>query len=790
MRRSRHAWFALFVLIVAVTSLPAIAQVVTATVLAGGAPDYVAVNAVTNTIYVANYCGSDPTCQSPGTVTIIDGATQSTQSVPVGVHPVYVAVNPVTNTIYVLNNCGTDLNCLSSGSVTVINGATLATQNVAVGSQPFVLAVNSVTNTIYVANGCGADPTCASPGTVTVINGVTLTRQTVTVDFSPYGVAVNASTNKAYVANTCGTDSTCGSPGTATVIDGITLGTQRVPLDYSPYDVGVNSTSNTIYIDSFCGTDPNCRGAGTVDAINGSTLSRQTVAVGVAPYDVEINAVTNTIYVPNSCGSNPSCGSTGTVTVINGTTLATSTVNVGAYPVQAAVNATSNKIYVVNSCGNDVTCSSAGTVTAIDGASNTAFPVAVGDIPQGVALNASTNALYVPNGGDNTASVIGGATTLQLVNVTPCRLVDTRSGGGPIPGGSFQTFNLPQLAQAQGCGDLSSAASFSLNVTLIPSNGPVGYLTIWPASQSQPNISTMNSDGRVKANAAIVSAGVSGGVSVFVANTSDVVLDIDGYFAPASQSTLEFYPLTPCRVADTRNSGEPQGLGPPSLSAGVPRNFPVLDATSCFQQVPPGVTVATYSLNVTAVPHGPLSYLTVWPYGQDQPNVSTLNAPTGAVTANAAIVPAGTNGEISVYARNDTDLAIDVNGYFAAPGQNGLSLYPTVPCRVLDTRPPNGNGPFSQTLSPPVDVLGSPCGVPSQAQAYALNATVVPVGSLGYLSLWADGQPQPTVSTLNASDGAITSNMAFVPAGTQGEIDAFAYGTTNLILDISGFFAP
>jgi hypothetical protein len=143
-----------------------------------------------------------------------------------------------------------------------------------------------------------------------------------------------------------------------------------------------------------------------------------------------------------------------------------------------------------------------------------------------------------------------------------------------------------------------------------------------------------------------------------------------------------------------------------------------------------------------------------------------------------------------VYARNDTDLAIDVNGYFAAPGQNGLSLYPTVPCRVLDTRPPNGNGPFSQTLSPPVDVLGSPCGVPSQAQAYALNATVVPVGSLGYLSLWADGQPQPTVSTLNASDGAITSNMAFVFAGTQGEIDAFAYGTTNLILDISGFFAP
>src|ERR1700685_366448 len=99
--------------------------------------------------------------------------------------------------------------------------------------------------------------------------------------------------------------------------------------------------------------------------------------------------------------------------------------------------------------------------------------------------------------------------------LTPCRLVDTRTvngGGGPIQGGTFQTFNLPQLAQAKGCVNLSSAASYALNVTLIPRRGPVGYLTIWPASQLQPAVSTMNSDGRIKANAAIVAAGLSGGV--------------------------------------------------------------------------------------------------------------------------------------------------------------------------------------------------------------------------------------------------------------------------------------
>jgi len=53
-----------------------------------------------------------------------------------------------------------------------------------------------------------------------------------------------------------------------------------------------------------------------------------------------------------------------------------------------------------------------------------------------------------------------------------------------------------------------------------------------------------------------------------------------------------------------------------------------------------------------------------------------------------------------------------------------------------------------------------------------LNATVVPQGTLGFLTLFAQGSPQPLVSTLNALDGAITSNMAIVPAN-NGNISAF-----------------
>ena len=169
--------------------------------------------------------------------------------------------------------------------------------------------------------------------------------------------------------------------------------------------------------------------------------------------------------------------------------------------------------------------------------------------------------------------------------------------------------------------------------------------------------------------------------------------------------------------------------------------------------------------------------------------VSTLNNLTGTVVANAAIVPAGTGGDITVYPSNDTDLVIDINGYFAPAGPGGLSLYPAAPCRVIDTRQIGSGQPFSGMLSPPVDVADSPCEPPSTAQAYVFNATVVPYGALGYLTLWPDGTDQPVVSTLNALDGSITNNMAIVPT-SDGKIDAYASGVTQLILDISSYFAP
>ena len=154
--------------------------------------------------------------------------------------------------------------------------------------------------------------------------------------------------------------------------------------------------------------------------------------------------------------------------------------------------------------------------------------------------------------------------------------------------------------------------------------------------------------------------------------------------------------------------------------------------------------------------------------------------------ANAALVPAGTQGAIATYVTDNTDLLIDVDGYFAPPGTGGLSFYALTPCRVIDTRS-GGGQPFSGEKT--ISVQTSPCGPPATSEGYVFNATAIPQGTLSFLTLWPDGEPQPTVSTLNAKDGAVTSNMAIVP-NTDGKTDAWAQGSTQLILDISGYFAP
>ncbi len=304
---------------------------------------------------------------------------------------------------------------------------------------------------------------------------------------------------------------------------------------------------------------------------------------------------------------------------------------------------------------------------------------------------------------------------------------------------------------------------------------------VLPAGASYPAINVTVNVASNAGSPVLNSVTVSGGGSSDSSAVDSTVINA------GPPQALRFVPLTPCRIADTRNANG--SFGGPNLAGGVSRDFnPV--ASSCG--VP--ANALAYSLNLTVIPLTPLGYISIWPAGQPQPVVSTLNSFDGRIKANAAIVPAGPNGAFTVYATDPTHVAIDINGYFVpASGSQNLAFYPVTPCRIADTR--NSTGTFGAPAlaggTPRTfPVPSSNCGIPVGAQAYAFNMTVVPAGPLGYLSTWPAGSPQPLVSTLNALTGAVTSNASIVPAGVNGAISVYASDTTNLIIDINGYFAP
>ncbi|HLJ49942.1 MAG TPA: FG-GAP-like repeat-containing protein [Bryobacteraceae bacterium] len=451
---------------------------------------------------------------------------------------------------------------------------------------------------------------------------------------------------------------------------------------------------------------------------------------------------------------------------------------------------------LVSMTGGGWTCSANSCTRGDVLAGGASYPVIT--VTVNVASNAASpqvNAVSVTGGGSAPASATDSTVITALpaglgfFPVTPCRIADTRSGQG-----FTGQFGPPSLAANQvrnfvipssGCNVPATAQAYSLNITVVPAGG-LNYLTIWPAGQSQPLVSTLNSlNGAILANAAIVPAGAGGAVSVYVTNAADLIIDINGYFAPPAGNALAFYPVTPCRVADTRGTNGQFG-GPP-LGASGTRSFTV-PQSAC--NIPS--TAQAYSLNMTAIPPAPLTYLTTWPAGHAQPLVSTLNAFQGQIVANAAIVPAGTGGAINVFVSDPSNVIVDINGYFAPPGSPGaLYFYPVTPCRVADTRGATGllGGPsLGAGGSRTFPIPASACGLPATAQAYSFNMTVVPSGPLLYLSTWPAGQTQPVVSTLNDLQGKVVANAAIVPAGTSGAISVFVNDATNVIIDVNGYF--
>jgi YVTN family beta-propeller protein len=88
-----------------------------------------------------------------------------------------------------------------------------------------------------------------------------------------------------------------------------------------------------------------------------------------------------------------------------------SLIQVGKKPIGIAVDPNTHKAYVSNSGNN--------TVSVIDGATNRVIgdPIPVGDGPRGIAVDTSTHLVYVTNPGSNTVSVTDESSNKPLVGI-------------------------------------------------------------------------------------------------------------------------------------------------------------------------------------------------------------------------------------------------------------------------------------------------------------------------------------------------------------------------------------
>ncbi len=248
---------------------------------------------------------------------------------------------------------------------------------------------------------------------------------------------------------------------------------------------------------------------------------------------------------------------------------------------------------------------------------------------------------------------LGSPTGALFAPLTPQRVLDTRTGKGGKQTlfGAGETFDLdlgPLLPQG--------ASAALLNITTTNTTGPT-HLTVWPAGQDRPVASTLNPQpGLTRANLTAATLGQATAVSLYNNSAStDVVVDLVGYFGPAGASTggSLYYPATPERAYDSRDgTGGLTG----KLTGAVALPF-------SGRGVVPADAIAV-DLNITSTDQPSSGHLSVWPTWQAQPDTSMLNFGPRDVVANRALAGLG-GGALNVApAGSASHVVIDLAGWF------------------------------------------------------------------------------------------------------------------------------
>lgn len=463
------------------------------------------------------------------------------------------------------------------------------------------------------------------------------------------------------------------------------------------------------------------------------------------------------------------------------------------------------------------------TLTATGGTAPYTFAVTTGALPGGLNLvsgGALTGTPMTPGSFNFTVTatdnigctdtrayiVIIGGNGLQFYPLpAPVRLLDTRNGAtacsqpnAPITGGTARTQPGRNL-----CTIPANAAALTGNLTTVQSGG--GYLTLFPSDAQQPTVASTNyGSNEIINNVFTVGLGAGDGAfKIFALNTTDVVVDVTGYYAPPTATGLYFHPLpAPVRLLETR-AGQAVGCVKPGLP--LTGNA---DSTQQASSACTGIPAGARAIVGNATTVGPLGdgYLTLFPGDALRPLAASSNYNAGQIVNGPFAVGLASNGQFKIYTTSTTDLVVDVLGYYSpeANDVNGAGLLFTAlpkPIRLLETRanpltltgcfkpnaPLNGNQVYTQ----PARGLCEGETIPAAALAVVGNATVVFPVSGGYLTMWPSNAPQPTVATSNYNPGGVINRHFIVGLeNLAGAFNMFSFATTQLVIDLSGYFAP
>jgi hypothetical protein len=217
-----------------------------------------------------------------------------------------------------------------------------------------------------------------------------------------------------------------------------------------------------------------------------------------------------------------------------------------------------------------------------------------------------------------------------------------------------------------------------------------------------------------------------------------------------------------------------------------------------------GVTIPSTALaivgNATTI-NGGAGYMTLYPGGVPRPLAASSNFSDGQVMNAPFTVGLSASGEFNIFTTINIDVIVDVLGYYStdANDANGVGLLFNslpAPVRLLETR-----AGFTGCYTPNAPLLtGSirqqqargACGgqtIANNALAIVGNATVIN-NQAGYLTFWPNGAAQPLVASSNFAVGQILNRHFTVGLGATGMFNIFASAQTDLIVDVSGFFAP